>query len=237
MKVSERLGLNRQIANELNRRFDWTEIQIFLNAFGLKTDISGQWGTDEDYYRSILSAAPLSTLAEIVEDLGLPAFSDAAPLRQMPKIWAEDDKVRVFISHLSKEKTKATRLRDCLANYNMNAFVAHEDIEPTLEWQVQIERALTNCELFVSLHTPEFAKSHWTQQEIGYAVGRGVKIIAVRMGEDPIGFIQKNQALSRGEKTADQLSEEIAKLAAEDERLKVRFLSFSQLELLDDIPF
>lgn len=237
MKVSERLALNRQIALELTRRFDWTEVQIFLNAFGIKADIGGQWVQDEEYCRTVLADAAINTLAEIVEDLGLPAFSDAAPLRQMPKIWAEDKIIRVFISHLSEEKAKATRLRDCLLTHNMNVFVAHEDIEPTMEWQVQIERALTNCELFISLHTPGFSKSHWTQQEIGYAVGRGVKIIAVRMGEDPVGFIQKNQALSRGEKTADQLSEEIAKLAIEDERLKARFLDFALPELADDLPF
>lgn len=123
----------------------------------------------------------------------------------------------------------------------MAAFVAHEDIKPTLEWQVQIERALTNCELFISLHTPGFSKSHWTQQEVGYAVGRGVKIIAVRMGEDPIGSIQKNQALSRGIKTADILAAEIAELVVSDERLRDRFEALSRPnpydDLDDDIPF
>lgn len=241
MKVSERLSLNRQIANELAKRYSWAEAEQFLEAFGLSTKDAGSWDDDTDYYRTILSRAGLGTLGEIVEDLGLPAFSDSAPIRQMPRIWTDTSKLRVFVSHLSVEKLKATRMRDCLAEHQMSAFVAHEDIEPTLEWQVQIERGLTNCELFVSLHTPGFSASHWTQQEVGYAVGRGVKIIAVRMGEDPVGFIQKNQALSRGSKIADALASEIAELVKGDERLRDRYEALIMPnphdDLDDDIPF
>lgn len=241
MKVSERLALNRQIADEISKRYTWDEAEQFLDAFGLSTTISGSWDNNAEFSRAVLKKAPLNTLAEIVEDLGLPAFSESAPIRQLPKIWEGTTALRVFVSHLSDEKKKATRMRDCLAAHHMNAFVAHEDIEPSLEWQVQIERALTNCELFLSLHTPGFAKSHWTQQEVGYAVGRGVKIIAVRMGEDPVGFIQKNQALSRGVKTAEVLSAEVAELVSNDERLKSRYAELNSAssydDLDDDIPF
>ncbi|QZD86836.1 toll/interleukin-1 receptor domain-containing protein [Qipengyuania psychrotolerans] len=241
MKVSERLGLNRQIADELANRYAWDEVDQFLTAFGLTTSISGSWDSDAEFYRLVLSRAPLNALAEIVEDLGLPAFSDAAPIRQLPRVWEATEDLRVFVSHLSAEKEKAARMRDCLSAHHMSAFVAHDDIEPTLEWQVQIERALTNCELFISMHTPGFSKSHWTQQEVGYAVGRGVKIIAVHMGEDPTGFIQKNQALSRGIKTAEVLSSEVAELVKSDERLKSRYAELNKVDqfgdLDDDIPF
>jgi hypothetical protein len=58
--------------------------------------------------------------------------------------------------------------------------VAHEDIHPTLEWQVEIERALYNMDAFLAIHTPGFKDSFWTQQEIGFAVGRGMKIFPSR---------------------------------------------------------
>jgi hypothetical protein len=45
---------------------------------------------------------------------------------------------------------------------------------------------------FLAIHTPGFKDSFWTQQEIGFAVGRGVKIISFKMGEDPTGFISKH---------------------------------------------
>jgi hypothetical protein len=116
----------------------------------------------------------------------------------------------------------------------VTAFVAHEDIEPTLEWQVQIERALHCMEVFISIHTPGFSKSIWTQQEVGFAVCRGVKIIAVRMGEDPTGFISKHQALSRGTKTAEQIASDVDKLLRKDERVKERY---EQCVLDADLPF
>lgn len=120
---------------------------------------------------------------------------------------------------------------------SMSAFVAHEDIEPTLEWQVQIERALNSMDLFVSMHTEGFKDSVWTQQEIGFAVARGVKIIALRFEEDPTGFIQKNQALSRGEKRAEALVRDIKALVLKDERLKERYQQCLDSDTDDDVPF
>jgi hypothetical protein len=85
-------------------------------------------------------------------------------------------------------KDEATRLKGCLAPYAINGFVAHEDIHPTLEWQTEIERALYAMDAFIAIHTPGFSASIWTQQEIGFAVARGVKIISFKMGEDPTGL-------------------------------------------------
>jgi hypothetical protein len=236
MKVSERLDLNRAIADELAKRYSWDEIAEFLRAFDLQNQ-PDRWEDEADYARQTLSKASLSTLSEIVEDLGLAAFSEIAPERQLPAIWKENGGLRVFVSHLSSEKDKAARLRDCMKSVSMSAFVAHEDIEPTLEWQVQIERALNSMDLFISVHTDGFSKSVWTQQEIGYAVAKGVKIIAVRMGEDPTGFIQKNQALSRGTKRAEQLVQEIKTLVLKDERLREKYERDIETDLKDDVPF
>jgi len=238
LKVSERIELNRYVASEIARRFSEPEAQDFLEAFKLSSGQVG-WGDDaSDVYRSALAKAPLNVVAEIIEDLGLQRLGGSPLVRQMPTIWETTNQLRAFVSHLSTEKLKATRLRDCLSTLGINAFVAHEDIEPTLEWQVQIERALHNSELFISMHTPGFSKSIWTQQEIGYAVGTGLKIIAVRMGEDPVGFISKNQALSRADKTAEQVSEEITAILRKDPILSKRMeLSTMSDDLDDDISF
>ncbi|WP_189488449.1 toll/interleukin-1 receptor domain-containing protein, partial [Asticcacaulis endophyticus] len=126
-----------------------------------------------------------------------------------------------------------------LAPFGIDGFVAHEDIHPTLEWQAEIERALHTMDAFVAMHTPGFSQSIWTQQEIGFAVGKGVKIISLRMGEDPTGFISKHQALPRGKKTADEIATEINQLLGEDRRTNER-LSRAQAELRlleEEIPF
>jgi TIR domain len=112
---------------------------------------------------------------------------------------------------------KATRLKDCLEPYGISGFVAHEDIHPTLEWQAEIERALYVMDAFIAIHTQGFSASIWTQQEIGFAVGRGVKIISLKMGEDPTGFISKRQALPRRRRTAEEIAREVDGLFHSDE--------------------
>ncbi len=49
---------------------------------------------------------------------------------------------KVFISHVSKYKESASNLKMMLEPYGISAFVAHEDIKPTKEWEVEIEKAL-----------------------------------------------------------------------------------------------
>ena len=48
----------------------------------------------------------------------------------------------------------------------------------------------------MALLTKEFHESDWTDQEVGYALGRGVPVVPVKRGRDPYGFIGKFQALS-----------------------------------------
>ena len=44
--------------------------------------------------------------------------------------------------------------------------------------------------------TDEFQDSDWTDQEIGFAMGRKKPIVSVRMGTDPYGFIGKYQGIA-----------------------------------------
>lgn len=103
---------------------------------------------------------------------------------------------RLFLSHKSEVKKQVAELKLRLGCYGISCFVAHEDIHPTKQWQDEIESALTSMDGFVALLTDEFHNSYWTDQEVGFALGRGVPIIAVRLGLDPYGFIGKFQALT-----------------------------------------
>lgn len=69
---------------------------------------------------------------------------------------------------------------------------------------------------FVSIHTKGFSQSFWTQQEIGFAVGLGTRIIAVKMDEDPTGFISKQQTLPRRQRLAEQIAAEIDAILTAD---------------------
>jgi hypothetical protein len=142
--------------------------------------------------------------------------SHGAVASSPPAKWLNPHRFRVFISHIALHKDKATRLKSCLVRYGIDAFVAHEDIEPTIEWEREIEKALRTMDAFLAIHTIGFAKSIWTQQEVGYAVGRGVTIISLQMGEDPTGFISKRQALRRGDRKAEEVAAEIDRILAKD---------------------
>lgn len=110
------------------------------------------------------------------------------------RIWTPNS-FRVFISHKSSVKTEANTLKEELAHYGVAAFVAHEDINPTREWQLEIENALASMDALVALLTVDFHDSDFTDQEIGYGFGRGVPLIAAKLGRDPYGFLGKFQGL------------------------------------------
>ena len=111
-------------------------------------------------------------------------------------VWREG--YRVFLSHESRAKAKAAKLKTRLEFYGVTAFLAHKDIHPTRLWEKEIEKALVTMDAFVPLLTEKFHKSDWTDQEIGYALCRDVPIIPVRLGTDPYGFIGRFQAITSG---------------------------------------
>jgi TIR domain len=151
-----------------------------------------------------------------------------------PYNWHNTNQFRLFISHISADKNKATRLKKELVPFGIIGFVAHEDIRPTLVWQYEIERALHVMDGFVAFHTVGFKDSVWTQQEVGFALGRGIKIISFKDGEDPTGFIGKRQALPRRNRAAKIIASEINQLLLNDPLTTDR-LKAAQAELHDTI--
>jgi len=110
-------------------------------------------------------------------------------------LWGDSEFLRLFISHKGEDKGLATDLKARCDPWGISCFVAHEDIEPTKEWQTEIERGLRSMDAMAALLTPAFHASRWTDQEVGVAIGRGVPVLPVRLGEDPYGFIGKYQAM------------------------------------------
>ena len=125
---------------------------------------------------------------------------------QLIKLW-RPGYFRLFISHKAEQKKQATLLKDELQCYGVSCFVAHEDIEPTKEWQIEIEKALFSMDALVALMTEGFFVSFWVNQEIGVAIGRSVPVIPIRLEADPLGFIGKYQAI-----TCKDISEKSAKI-------------------------
>lgn len=134
-------------------------------------------------------------------------------------LWGEGV-LRVFISHVAKDKEFAAGLKVSLGRRGMASFVAHEDIEPMREWELEIERALFSMNVLVALLTEGFSESKWTDQEVGVAVGRRVPIVPIKMGKDPYGFMAKYQAI-RGSDKASAVADEIFRYVLTNEDLRV----------------
>lgn len=134
-----------------------------------------------------------------------PAFEDshtvasAVPEDDADRLW-DPGLFRLFLSHVSAHKVAVSSLKGKLHMYGVSGFVAHEDIEPSLEWQAEIELALRSMHAMAALLTSDFHESKWTDQEIGMAIGRGVLVLPVRLPLDPYGFVAKSQGL-RGDLT------------------------------------
>lgn len=131
------------------------------------------------------------------------------------RIWGKKG-YRLFVTHKAEVKKETAALKKKLKLFGVSCFVAHEDIHPTKEWQNEIEKALFSMDALVALMTERFHDSDWTDQEVGVAFGRGVPIIAIRLGKDPYGFIGKFQALSC---SWDQAPLELTKILVKHDRM------------------
>jgi len=119
----------------------------------------------------------------------------ATSTTEASRLWPAG-RFRLFLSHLAKHKVEVSELKKELNLFGITGFVAHEEVQPTKEWQHEIELALRSMHGLLALITPEFHESNWTDQEIGWALGRGILVVPVRLGSDPYGFTGKVQGVS-----------------------------------------
>jgi hypothetical protein len=184
-----------------------------------------------------------------------PAPSDT-PVKIPPaecKFWTADY-FRVFISHLSENKLSARKLKDYLNELGICAFVAHQDIEPTKEWQDELEKALFSMDAMVAILAPDFGKSEWTDHEVGVALGRGKLVLPILLGIDPYGLLGKYQgfqgkdkslpvvgeavfsALLKNPKTAGRLAACFTEQLTKAESAETASAKVALLQRLEDLP-
>lgn len=128
--------------------------------------------------------------------------------KPIPPFWSPGQ-FRLFISHVTSFKQRATALRHKLSRYHISGFVAHETIEAGELWQREIEAGLRSMQAMTALITPDCRDSDWVDQEIGWAIGSGIYVLPVRRGADPHGFIGEVQGIQGLEKSVSQVAGEI----------------------------
>lgn len=206
LSASKRITLLTEISERLQME-EWPLIDITLSQFGLPTTDEWQGGSKNVYVMQMCKGANDNVLIELAQHVGF--LIEEVPKPGIdPPFWRKR-MFRLFISHLSSEKVLAAQLQEALLAYGISGFVAHNDIEPTLEWQTQIETALATADSLVAMLHPAFHASSWTDQEIGFAMGRGLPVFAVRFGQDPYGFIGRFQGFVGGGKTPGTIAREL----------------------------
>jgi TIR domain len=172
--VAKRQTLQKEICSDLNEIHNVQDEHIAEVFLEIEKREDGDWRQE--------SGALESPLRIVTPEASL-------------RVWG-DTGYKVFLSHKTEVKKKTAAIKDALKLFGISAFVAHEDIHPTKAWQEEIENALTSMNSFVALLSENFHESNWTDQEVGFALGRGVPVVCVKLGRDPYGFIGKFQALS-----------------------------------------
>jgi hypothetical protein len=205
LSPSQRISLIKEISTRFDEE-EWPLVDLTLRQFKLPNTDDWQ-GNKQSYIIQMIDSAKDEVLLDLAQHLGY-TFETVGKTLIEPSFW-EAGKFKLFLSHLAAHRSWVGELQVCLLRFGISSFVAHNDIEPTAEWLTQIETALTSCEGLVALLHKDFHASRWTDQEIGFAMGRGVPVFSIRLGEDPYGFIGRFQAFQGVSKTPAALAAEL----------------------------
>lgn len=201
---TERATYKTKIAHGLSL-LPRAEINMILGEFG--ADMRDRWDSDLfSYVLAMIENLSDTSLQQLAVHLKIETSEDN--VLDQPDFWTEGQ-LRVFLSHLAKHKVFAFQLQAALTKYGICSFVAHKDIKPDAEWQKEIEKALQTCHALVALLNDGFKQSDWTDQEVGYALGRDIPVFSVSLDMAPYGLFGKRQAFPGKGKDAPTIAREL----------------------------
>jgi hypothetical protein len=126
----------------------------------------------------------------------------------------EPEYFRLFITHAATHKEVAHQIKEHLRKCSISCFVAHDDIQPTRDWEDEIVEALRSMDALAALLSSDFHESKWTDQEVGFAVGTGRLVLPLRLGLNPYGFIAKYQGYHVNNVPFTTIAQDVPKILA-----------------------
>lgn len=208
MEIGQRINLIKKIAAGLGEQ-GFRAGDLVLRQFGLPwTDSWNGSGGPSDYFLEMVENGDAKKLAALHEYL-FPG--DPLPSLGTPPTggrWSKGT-LRLFLSHSSSKKSLVTQLKQELARFGVESFVAHADIEPSRQWLNEIRFALDSCQAFAAMLCQDFKESKYCDQEVGYALHRGLLIIPIRLEIDPYGFMAPLQGVPAFGKQASEIAPEV----------------------------
>lgn len=223
MKAIEKIELLEKIAVSLQSRMTYAEIDLFFTAHGVEySGISPSANSKRVYAREVLAKEKYEVILRIADELEI-SHQFSVKTAHEATFW-KPGYFRLFLSHLASFKLQTSHLQSVLKKYAISAFVAHEDIEPSREWQQEIEAGLHTMDALAAILMPGFKESNWCDQEVGVAVGRDVLIIPIRKGMDPYGFIGKYQGIQGQNKKVGEVAEQIFKTIVKSPKTRSKMI-------------
>lgn len=197
MQSGERVTTIKAAAQALSEEL-WTDISLTLNQFGFNADLIRGSASKYDQIVEKLRTGSDESLRALDEYL-FPGVEEGPGSDDGTGGPWDEGAFRLFISHTHAHMAFASALRRALDEMGICAFVAHDQIEPTKQWQDELEVALRTCDALVAVLSPDFVDSKWCDQEVGYCMARGVLIVPLGLGANPHGFIGKYQCMTAQE--------------------------------------
>jgi hypothetical protein len=197
MTPAQRVRIIQRIAKSMVQNRDVPEIAFVLRQFGAAVydpEADREWDGDVlswvRYTLGDVDAAILQELDEFELSGGSPSsITEASQAQWEPGLF------RLFVSHTHAHAELAGDIRKQFKMWRIDAFVAHDAIGPTREWERAIEASLRTCDAMAALITDDFQRSEWCDQEVGFCLARSIPIVPAKLrGKDPQGFIRKFQA-------------------------------------------
>ena len=128
--------------------------------------------------------------------------------------------VQAFLSYSHEDRGTAGGIKRNVESFGFRVFMAHEDIEPSAEWEGTILEELKETDIFLALLTAHYRESKWTDQESGVAVFRDIPIIPLKVDIDPYGFLGRYQALRLDINAVTGIGEEIVRIVGNHDHLR-----------------
>jgi TIR domain len=217
MLSGERVTTIKAAAQALSEE-SWTDIALTLNQFGFDADLYHGGADKYDQIVEKLRTGSDESLSALDEYL-FPGVEEGPGSDDGTGGPWDEGTFRLFISHTHAHMAFASALRRALEEMGICAFVAHDQIMPTKQWEDELETALRTCDALVAVLSPDFVDSRWCDQEVGYCMARGVLIVPLGLGADPHGFIGKYQCMSaREDEDADDVAGRLFDLLVQHEK-------------------
>jgi len=186
LRPGERIRLIKEARASLSLR-STSEMELIFEEFGVPTynrEGEGDAYDDETYCTQQLQRSDDSVLLAVHEFLlGEDAAPSTIPSYEGDGLWGIEP-ARAFLSHTYAKRHFVSSVKEALRPFGIAGFVAHDDINPSRDWRNSIKAALGTCDVFVPFLHDGFHESQWCDQEVGWALCRGVPILPIR----PAGF-------------------------------------------------